>query len=176
MDVTRQTEHLLRDDVALDREGASSEGQCRREEVAVVPDRVRVGELARAPRGKLMSVAPLRAPAGMSAGGPDPSSIPAAPARSLASSITCWPCSSPMIFCTEASSPGVRPWSRALSVRSRLSRSTSASMWSAAMRWRMFGSVIGGPDRTRSMSCARPTARCPTSTRPMRATPARWRA
>ena len=78
--------------------------------------------------------------AGISPAGPDPVSIPAAPTVAAASSITVWPWSSDMIFWIDASGPGVRPASRALSVRSWLRRSTSASQYAEATRSRRIGS------------------------------------
>ena len=77
-------------------------------------------------------------------------SMPAVPARSLASSMMCWPCSSASTLRTDASGPGGSPWIAAVTVRRRMSRRISASMCSAARRWRSSGSPTPPSARTRS--------------------------
>src|SRR4029079_19196434 len=47
VDVAGESEHLLGDDVPLDRERAAADRQRRREQDPVVPARIDVGELAR---------------------------------------------------------------------------------------------------------------------------------
>jgi hypothetical protein len=88
--------------------------------------------------------------AGSVPSGPVVLNIPWLPVRSLASSMTRWPWSSASALRTLASGPGGRPWTAAVMVRSRMSRSTSASMNSRAARWRSEGSVIPPWRRARS--------------------------
>ena len=75
-------------------------------------------------RGSVVSV-PGRnsAPSGGVVPSP-PASIAAAPTRSRASAMTCWPCSSPSSLRMLASGPGCSPFSRAVSVRMRIRSST----------------------------------------------------
>ena len=100
--LARQPEHPLADDVALHLAGAATDGERLAEQEAVVPPGVQQ------PAVGLVGAEPLVSVPGTKSCTPSPPvSIAAAPMRSRASAITCWPCSSARILRMLASGPGL---------------------------------------------------------------------
>ena len=103
--ISRQSEDLFGDDVALDLGRAAADGQCRREQKATGP-----GGVGRRWVGSRRSAAVDEAPdRPQPPTGPVPASMACGPARSRAISMMCWPWASAMALRTEASAPGRPP-------------------------------------------------------------------
>ena len=94
--------------------------------------------------------------------GPRSASMPCVPASSFAIAITCWPCSSDSALRTDASGPGSSPRTRAETVRSRISRSTSDfDVERARAAGAAAGRCVPPWSRTRSMHVVRGRSAAP---------------